>query len=131
MPAAVPRRGPEADLVQFGRALSQAVRRARIGTLVADADFDAEWVHQSIRSHGIRSIIPPERGRPSDNPPAGRWRRRKKDAAEGGRSGRGTQLACTVPDGPVSPARAVPVVVATVRTRRRAGRGSGRAARPS
>jgi hypothetical protein len=73
--AAVPGRGPASDLVQFGRALSQAVGRARIGTLLADADFDAEWVHRSIRSHGIRSIIPPERGRPSDKPPAGRWRR--------------------------------------------------------
>jgi Transposase DDE domain len=73
--AAVPGRGPASDLVQFGRALSQAVRRARIGTSLADADFDAEWVHCSIRSHGIRSIIPPERGRPSDKPPAGRWRR--------------------------------------------------------
>jgi hypothetical protein len=73
--SAVAGRGPASDLVQFGRALSQAVGRARIGTLLADADFDAEWVHRSIRSHGIRSIIPPERGRPSDKPPAGRWRR--------------------------------------------------------
>jgi hypothetical protein len=76
--AAVPGRGPGSDLVQFGRALSQAVGRARIGALLADADFDAEWVHRSIRSHGIRSIIPPERGRPSDKPPSGRWRRRMK-----------------------------------------------------
>jgi Transposase DDE domain len=80
--SAVPGRGPASDLVQFGQALSQAVRRARIGTLVADADFDAEWVHRSIRSHDIRSIIPPERGRPSDKPPAGRWRRRMKQRFE-------------------------------------------------
>jgi hypothetical protein len=80
--SAVPGRGPASDLVQFGRALSQAVRRARIGTLLADADFDAEWAHRSIRSHGIRSIIPPERGRPSDKPPAGRWRRRMKQRFE-------------------------------------------------
>jgi hypothetical protein len=80
--SAVPGRGPASDLVQFGPALSQAVRRARIGTLVADADFDAEWVHRNIRSHGIRSIIPPERGRPSDKPPAGRWRRRMKQRFE-------------------------------------------------
>ena len=73
--AAVPGRGPASDLVQFGKALSQAVRRARIGTLLADADFDAEWVHVSARSHGIRTIIPPTRGRPSEKPPAGRWRR--------------------------------------------------------
>jgi len=73
--AAVPGVGPGSDLVQFGRALSQAARRARIETLVADADFDAEWVHRAARSHGIRTIIPATRGRPSDKPPAGRWRR--------------------------------------------------------
>jgi hypothetical protein len=76
--SAVPGRGPGSDLVQFGEALAQAVRRARIGTLLADADFDAEWVHRGVRSHGIRTIIPPERGRPTDQPPSGRWRRRMK-----------------------------------------------------
>jgi hypothetical protein len=76
--AAVPGRGPGSDLVQFGRALGQAVRRARIGTLLADADFDAEWVHRSVRSHGIRTMIPPTRGRPTVKPPRGRWRRRMK-----------------------------------------------------
>jgi Transposase DDE domain len=58
--------------------LRQAVGRARIGTLLADADFDAEWVHESVRSHGIRSIIPAKRGRPTEKPPTGRWRRRMK-----------------------------------------------------
>jgi hypothetical protein len=73
--AAVPGRGPATDLVQFGRAFSQAARRARIDVLLADADFDAEWLHRAVRSHGVRTIIPPTRGRPSDKPPAGRWRR--------------------------------------------------------
>jgi Transposase DDE domain/Transposase domain (DUF772) len=73
--SAVPGRGPATDLVQFGRAFSQAVRRARIEALLADADFDAEWLHDAVRSHGVRTIIPPTRGRPSDKPPAGRWRR--------------------------------------------------------
>ena len=54
--AAVPGREPGSDLVQFGGALGQAVGRARIGTLLAHADFDAEWVHRNIRSHGIRTI---------------------------------------------------------------------------
>ena len=58
--------------------LRQAAGRARIGTLLADADFDGEWVHEYVRSFGIRTVIPPERGRPSDKPPAGRWRRRMK-----------------------------------------------------
>jgi hypothetical protein len=61
--AAVPGRGPGSDLVQFGRALSQAVRRARIVTLLADEHFDAESVHRGVRSHWIRTIILPERGR--------------------------------------------------------------------
>ena len=73
--SAVPGRGPASDLVQFGRALSQAVAPGRIEVLLADADFDAEWLHEPVRSHGIRTIIPPTRGRPSDKPPAGRWRR--------------------------------------------------------
>src|SRR3954470_11294028 len=76
--AAVPGRGPASDLVLFKAALKQAVGRARIGTLLADADFDGEWVHEHVRSYGIRTLIPPERGRPSAKPPAGRWRRRMK-----------------------------------------------------
>jgi hypothetical protein len=76
--AAVPGRGPASDLVLFRAALRQAVGRARIGTLLADADFDGEWVHEHVRSYGIRTLIPPERGRPSDKPPAGRWRRRMR-----------------------------------------------------
>jgi hypothetical protein len=73
--SAVPGRGPASDLVQFGRAWTQAVRRARIDTLLADADFDAERIHMAVRSHGVRTIIPPKRGRPTDKPPSGRWRR--------------------------------------------------------
>jgi hypothetical protein len=76
--SAVPGRGPATDLVQFGRAFSQAIHRARIEVLLADADFDAEWLHVAVRSHGVRTIIPPTRGRPSERPPAGRWRRAMK-----------------------------------------------------
>jgi Transposase DDE domain len=76
--AAVPGRGPASDLVLFRTALKQAVGRAWIGTLLADADFDAEWVHEEVRSYGIRTLIPPKRGRPSEKPPAGKWRRRLK-----------------------------------------------------
>ena len=59
--AAVPGRARGSDLVQFGAALRQAVLRARIGTFLADTDFDAEWVHRGVRSHGIRTIIPGHR----------------------------------------------------------------------
>jgi Transposase DDE domain len=76
--AAAPGRGPASDLVLFKAALKEAMGRARIGTLLADADFDGEWVHEYVRSYGIRTLIPPERGRPSEKPPAGRWRRRMK-----------------------------------------------------
>ena len=74
--AAVPGRGPASDLVLFKAALKQAAGRARIGTLLADADFDGEWVHEHVRGvYGIRTLIPPTRGRPSEKPPAGKWRR--------------------------------------------------------
>ncbi len=73
--AAVPGRGPCSDLVQFPSALGQAVLRARIGTLLADAGFDAEWAHVAVRSFGVRTIIPPTQGRPTNKPPVGRWRR--------------------------------------------------------
>jgi hypothetical protein len=74
--SAVPGRGPGSDLRQFRAALKEAAGRARIGTLLADADFDAEWVHEEVRkAYGIRTIIPPERGRPSEKPPVGKWRR--------------------------------------------------------
>jgi Transposase DDE domain len=76
--AAVPGRGPASDLVLFKAAVRAAAGRARIGTLLADADFDGEWVHEHVRSYGIRTLIPPERGRPSEKPPAGKWRRRMK-----------------------------------------------------
>jgi Transposase DDE domain len=76
--SAVPGRGPASDLVLFKAALKEAAGRARIGTLLADADFDGEWVHEHVRSYGIRTLIPPERGRPSEKPPAGKWRRRMK-----------------------------------------------------
>jgi hypothetical protein len=74
--AAIPGRGPGSDLQQFKAATKDAAGRARIGTLLGDADYDGEWVHEHVRdTYGIRTIIPPERGRPSEKPPAGRWRR--------------------------------------------------------
>ena len=77
--AAEPGRGPASDLVLFKAALKRAAGRARIGTLLADADFDGEWVHEHVREkYGIRTLIPPQRGRPSGKPPAGKWRRRMK-----------------------------------------------------
>jgi hypothetical protein len=76
--AAGPGRGPAADRVRFRAAGKPAVGRARIGTGLADADFDAAGVHAEVRSSGIRTLIPPQRGRPSEKPPAGTGRRRWK-----------------------------------------------------
>jgi hypothetical protein len=74
--AAIPGRGPGSDLQQFEAAIKDAAGRARIGTLLGGADYDGEWVHEHVReTYGIRTIIPPERGRPSEKPPVGRWRR--------------------------------------------------------
>jgi hypothetical protein len=74
--AAIPGRGPGSDLQQLRAAIKDAASRARIGTLLGDANYDGEWVHEHVRdTYGIRTIIPPERGRPSEKPPAGRWRR--------------------------------------------------------
>lgn len=51
--AAVLHRSPCANLVQFRAALRQAILQARIGTLLADADIDAEWGSRrcSFRRH--------------------------------------------------------------------------------
>jgi hypothetical protein len=76
--AAIAGRGPGSDLVQFKAAIKDAVGRARIGALLADADYDAEWVHEHVRGLGIRTVIPAGRGRPSEKPPAGKWRRRMR-----------------------------------------------------
>ena len=54
----------------------QAYRRARMETLLADAGYDAEWVHCLAREDlGIRTIIPPKIGRPTDKAPTGYYRR--------------------------------------------------------
>ena len=48
---------------------------------VADAGFDSEPNHEiARRDMGLRSIIPPDNGRPSKKgtPPGGRWRRHMK-----------------------------------------------------
>ena len=75
--AAVPGRGPGSDLVQFGAVLGQAVRRARIERL-ADADFDAEWVHARCQV-ARHSDDHPGHARAADPQAAvGCWRRRMK-----------------------------------------------------
>ncbi len=74
--AAVPGRGPSPDHPHLIEAVLAARERRAIETLLADAGYDAEWVHQFIRDElGMRSLIPPDAGRPSAKPPTGRYRR--------------------------------------------------------
>ena len=77
--AAIPRRGPRPDADRFVPLLDDALTRANIDTALADAGYDSEPNHRYARERcGVRSVIPAEIGRPSndpDQPPAGRWRR--------------------------------------------------------
>ena len=72
--------GAGGDPPHFERVLFDAWRRVphRSFTAVADAGYDGEEYHQLARCDmGIRSIIPPDTGRPikSGGAPGGRWRR--------------------------------------------------------
>ena len=74
--SAVPGRGPGPDITHFERAILEALARVRLGTLYADAGYDAEWVHRLGREVlDVRTIIPAGIGRPTDKPPAGEYRR--------------------------------------------------------
>jgi hypothetical protein len=68
--------GGGADQPFFKPLLQDARRRAPVGVAVADAGYDSEDNHIIARQEmGIRSIIPPNTGRPSKKPPPARHRR--------------------------------------------------------
>jgi transposase len=74
--SAVPERGPGPDYRHLVRAVEEAHDRRRLSTLLADAGYDAEWVHEFIRAWlTIRSVIPPGAGRPTTKLPTSYWRR--------------------------------------------------------
>jgi len=74
--AVVTGRGPTPDHPHLIEAMLDAAARRRIETLLADAGYDGEWVHEFLRDElDIRSIIPPTIGRPTAKPPTGRYRR--------------------------------------------------------
>ena len=74
--AAIAQRGPGPDITHVERIICQAYPRVRMETLLADAGYDAEWVHEVVRHDlGIRSLIPPKIGRPTDKAPTGYYRR--------------------------------------------------------
>lgn len=75
--AATTHRGPAPDFDLRQPTLEQAARRLPIERLLADAGFDAEWIHAAARLvYGVRTIIPAEHGRPTDKLPTGYYRRR-------------------------------------------------------
>jgi hypothetical protein len=72
--------GGGADHPFFKPLLLEANQRMRIHTAVADAGYDSEPNHCFAREEmGVRSIIPPNSGRPSSKPPTGRYRRHMKN----------------------------------------------------
>jgi|HubBroStandDraft_2_1064218.scaffolds.fasta_scaffold219022_1 hypothetical protein len=71
--------GNGSDMPDFPLLLRAATRRAKVRTVVADAGYDSEKSHYIARCElGVRSIIPPKIGRPTDKPPAGKYRRLMK-----------------------------------------------------
>ena len=74
--AAIAERGPGPDITHFERIVCQAYPRARMKTLLADAGYDAEWVHEVARHElEICTIIPAGVGRPTKKAPTGYYRR--------------------------------------------------------
>jgi hypothetical protein len=75
--AAVPHRGPSPDFGHWTKAMAQARSRVRIKKLLADAGYDAEWIHAAARIvFDTRTLIPPKHGRPTDKLPRQDIRRR-------------------------------------------------------
>lgn len=71
--------GPMADLNSFRRLLFGTLRRVGVTTILADAGYDTESNHRFARDGcGVRSVIPPLHGRPTNKLPAGEHRRRMK-----------------------------------------------------
>lgn len=66
--------GPSNDLVQVPELLQQARSVGQPRQLLADAGYDAEWIHAECReSWGVESLIRPHRQR-ADGTRGGRWR---------------------------------------------------------
>ena len=69
-------RGPRPDVDEFRPLVGEALRWMRLARINADAGYDFEPNHRFAREeHGIRMLIPPAIGRPTDKPARGRYRR--------------------------------------------------------
>ena len=66
---AVVERGPKPDDPAFDRLVRASYRRQPFEVLLADAGYDGENHHRSLREQfGVLGVIPPIRGRPPDDP---------------------------------------------------------------
>jgi hypothetical protein len=69
--------GPSPDFDYWIKPMEQARSRVRMTTLLADAGYDAEWIHVAARyAFQTRTLIPPKHGRPTKKPPRQYYRRR-------------------------------------------------------
>jgi hypothetical protein len=69
-------RGPRPDVDELVSLVSGALRSMLLKCLSADAGYDSESNHRFAREQcGIRTLIPPKHGRPTDKPARGRYRR--------------------------------------------------------
>ncbi len=68
--------GPKPDTRDLAPTLRHTTPRVRIEWLAADAGYDSESNHRLCRQqHGIRSLIPPNQGRPTSKPATSHYRR--------------------------------------------------------
>jgi Transposase DDE domain len=69
-------RGPRPDVDELVPLLTGAVRSMLLECLAADAGYDSEANHRFARQDcGVRTMIPPKHGRPTDKPARGHYRR--------------------------------------------------------
>lgn len=68
--------GGGGDQPHFAPLLADALRRANVAIVLADAGYDSEANHHTARVEmKVRSIIPPNSGRPTEKAPSTRYRR--------------------------------------------------------
>ena len=89
--------GPKPDIRDLEPTLAQTSSQVRIEWLTADAGYDSESNHRHCREQqGIRSLIPPKHGRPTDKPAKGRYRRRMQTHFDHDRYGQRWQVETVV-----------------------------------
>jgi hypothetical protein len=92
--------GAGSDSPDFRPPLYRARKRANVRDVVADAGYDAEHNQRAARlDMGVRSVIPPQIGRPYARPPAARFRRLMRQRFANGRR---SPAAAAPPDAPAA-----------------------------